>query len=60
MMAGRHLSIPLAYFETVFSLQKQGLGYRRIANRLMGVGVATTYSSVRRFLLRLPPYGNTA
>ena len=56
---GRRASIPLEHFETVKSLRKQGLGYRLIANQLMGLGVATTYSSVRRLILKLPPYGES-
>ncbi len=34
----------------------EGLGYRRVADMLIGQGVSTTKSSVERLIKGLPPY----
>ena len=50
MGSGRPRSIPPEAFETILQLYAGGHGYRRIANELRGLGISTTYSSVRRLV----------
>ena len=47
---GRPRSIPTEHFDTVLQLYAAGEGYRRIANRLMAMGISATWSSVRRLV----------
>ena len=56
---GRPRSISPEHFETISQLYESGVGYRRIANHLRGLGVSTTFSAVRRFLKREGAYGHT-
>ena len=48
--SGRPRSIPPEAFDTVLQLYAAGQGYRSIANELRGLGIAATYSSVRRLV----------
>jgi hypothetical protein len=45
---GRPRAIPPSLLPEVFSLYRQGLGYRRIANELEAYGISANWSSVRR------------
>ena len=56
---GRPRSIPPEHFDTILQLYDSGLGYRRIANHLRGLGVSTTFSAFRRFLLGEGAYANS-
>ena len=47
---GRPKSIPPELFDTILQLYAAGEGYRRIANRLRGLGISATWSSVRRLV----------
>ena len=49
---GRPQSIPERHFVTLFALQQQGLGVRRIATRLNELGIQTSRGSVERALKR--------
>ena len=48
---GRPRSIPPELFTTILQLYAQGWGYRSITRHLEGLGIATTYTTVRRLIL---------
>lgn len=53
---GRPRSIPPELFATILKLYSEGRGYRTITNHLEGLGIATTYTTVRRLILGLGAY----
>ncbi len=53
---GRPQSIPPWAWPEVFRLREQGMGYRRVAEALLPLKVATTKSSVERLIKGKPPY----
>ena len=57
---GRPRSIPTEHFDTVLQLYAAGLGYRSIGNHLRGLGISTTFSSVRRLIKGQGAYAECA
>jgi len=53
---GRPQSIPAWAWTEVLRLYGQGMEYRRVANPLIPLKVATTKSSVERLIKGNPPY----